>query len=273
MTRKEREQMKTLKRIAVLALMLALVLQTATLADAAFGAAAVKAGQAYTHEEMLTYAIQDEYLAQAEYQAYQKAFGDSNTFARLERAETNHIARLEELLGTYGFVIPENTAASLVKVPETIETAYLDSVAQEMENIDMYKAFLAQKDLPDDLRLVFTALMGTSQNHLRAAMRQVENAAGLRQGRQNAQSGMMNQRGNSFQSRQAKGGMDQRRQAMQERFGSMQGQGRFNRNFQNLGPQGMQHPNCPHWQNIAEDPAADENIETAPAPEPATPGN
>ena len=265
--------MKTLKKIVLMGLMLALVLQTAAMADAALGAAAVVPGQTYTHEQMLTYAIEDAYLAQAEYQAYQKAFGDSHVFARLERAETNHIARLEELMGTYGYAIPENSSASLVKVPAAIETAYLDGVALEIENIDMYKAFLAQKDLPNDLKLVFTALMGASQNHLRAVMRQVENAAGFRQGRQNAQSGMMNQRGNSFQNRQAKGRMDQRRQAMQERFDSMQGQGRFNRNFQNRGPQGMQHPNCPYWQNMTEDPAAIENIETSPAPETTTPGN
>lgn len=261
--------MKTFNKIALFGLLLALMLHTVALADDAYGASAVVQGQTYTHEKMLTYAIQDEYLAQAKYRAYQKAFGDSNTFARLERAEKNHIARLEELFKVYGYAIPENSAASLVKVPANIETAYLDVVAQEMENIDMYKAFLAQKDLPDDLKFVFTALMGASQNHLRAGMRQVENAAGLRQGRQNAQNGMMNQRGNSFKNRQAKGSMDQRRQAMQERFGSMQGQGRFNRNFQNRGPQGMQNPNCPCCQMMTEEPAVDNAAETAPT----TPGN
>ena len=264
--------MKTFKKIAIFGLLLALMLQTAALADEAYGASAVVAGQTYTHEQMLTYAIQDEYLAQAEYQAYKKAFGENKVFTRLERAETNHIARLEGLFNTYGYSIPENTAASLVKVPATIETAYLDGVALEIENIDMYNAFLAQKDLPDDLKLVFTALMGASQNHLRAAMRQVENAAGLRQGRQNTQSGMMNRRGNSFQNRQAKDGMDQCRKAMQERFDSMPGQGRFNHSFQNRGPQGMQHPNCPCCRMMTEDPYIDSTIETAPEPEATNPG-
>lgn len=59
--------MKTRKLLSLLALMLALALPVMGLAAEEYGAAAVKEGETYTLEQILTYAIQDEYLVRAEY--------------------------------------------------------------------------------------------------------------------------------------------------------------------------------------------------------------
>ena len=85
--------MKTLKKIVLMGLMLALVLQTAAMAQDDAGKAAIPTPQAYTNQEMLTYAIEDAYLSQAKYQAYQEAYGENRVFSRLLQAGENQLAR------------------------------------------------------------------------------------------------------------------------------------------------------------------------------------
>ena len=164
--------MKT-KKIAAMLLTLALMvaLPMATLAEDAFGSAAVTAGQTYTLEQMLTYAIQDEYMAQSEYAAIQTAYGANPPFANIAKAEDTHIALLETLFATYTLTVPENTAATRVTVPASLDAAYDAGIAAENANIAMYQNFLKQTDLPDDVRSAFTVLENASQNHLNAFSR------------------------------------------------------------------------------------------------------
>ena len=62
--------------MSVLALTLALAVPAMGLAAEGYGAAAVREGQTYTVEQMLIYALQDEYLARAEYKAIMEKFGE-----------------------------------------------------------------------------------------------------------------------------------------------------------------------------------------------------
>ncbi|NCB36222.1 MAG: hypothetical protein EOM58_09285, partial [Clostridia bacterium] len=59
-----------------------------------FGSASVTQGETYTLEQMLTYAMQDEYMAQAEYAAIIAAYGDNTPFANIINAEKTHVALL-----------------------------------------------------------------------------------------------------------------------------------------------------------------------------------
>lgn len=120
----------------------------------------------YTLEEMLTYAIQDEYLAQAEYNAIIDTFGEVRPFTNIVNAEQTHIDLLLPLFATYGIEVPANTAADSVVIPETITSAIATGVDAETANIAMYNTFLAQTDLPDDVRVVFEYLVSASNNHL-----------------------------------------------------------------------------------------------------------
>ncbi|HNW87282.1 MAG TPA: DUF2202 domain-containing protein [Candidatus Limiplasma sp.] len=164
--------MKTNKIAAMLlTLTLMVALPMATLAEDAFGSAAVTAGQTYTLEQMLTYAMQDEYMAQAEYGAIQTAYGANAPFANIQKAEDTHVALLQTLFATYNLTAPENTAAAKVTTPATLEDAYAVGVAAETANIAMYQTFLAQTDVPDDVRSAFTVLENASQNHLTAFSR------------------------------------------------------------------------------------------------------
>lgn len=161
--------------IKVLAITMALaLLPVFSLAEEAFGSAAVTEDTTYTLEEMLTFALQDEYLAEAEYIAIQDAFGVDNPFANIMDAEDTHQDTLLKLFETYGITVPENTAADYVVLPETLQETYEVGVEAEISNIAMYEAFLAQSDLPQDVVNAFTALMTASQSHLEAFSRNAE---------------------------------------------------------------------------------------------------
>ncbi len=178
--------MKRFSKLIALTLALA-ILPVAALATDAFGSAAVSEGQTYTLEEMLTYALQDEYMAQAEYVAIQEAFGVDNPYTNIIQAELTHQAELIALFEAYGFVVPANTAAEHVQLPATLEETYTIGVQAEINNIAMYEAFLAQGDLPDDVIAVFNELIKGSQSHLDAFTRNAEKS-GLGNGQGNGRS-------------------------------------------------------------------------------------
>ena len=160
--------MKNVKWTKLMALSLALLMPLVALGETPFGAAALSEGKTYTVEEMLTYAIQDEYLARAEYKVIMDAYGEQRPFINIMKAEGVHVQRLLPLFTAYGVTVPEDTALELTVKPDSLAAAYEAGVTAEVNNIAMYEAFLKQEDLPDDVRAVFEALTRASGNHLRA---------------------------------------------------------------------------------------------------------
>lgn len=169
--------------LKTLALTLALAaLPVLALAQDVSGSAAVAENATYTLEEMLTFAMQDEYAAQAAYAAIQTAFGEGNPFQSILQAEQTHQELLNALFTAYGIPVPANTAAQTA-VPATLTEAYQTGVNVEVANIKMYETFLAQSGLAQDVRDTFTALMEASKNHLAAFTRNAEKTGlGMRQG-------------------------------------------------------------------------------------------
>ena len=174
--------MKHVLKIIAVALAVA-VLPTLALAET-FGSAAVDGNTTYTLEQMLTYAMQDEYMAKAEYEAIQAAFGVNNPYTNIIKAEQTHQDELTELFQKYGIDVPSNTAADKAVVPATLQETYETGVAAEIANIAMYEVFLAQNDVPQDVRDTFEDLMKASQSHLEAFTRNVEKTgSGMGNGR------------------------------------------------------------------------------------------
>lgn len=187
--------MKRLLKVVAIAAALA-VLPVLALAEEAFGSASVDTGTSYTLAEMLTYAMQDEYLAEAEYIAIQEAFGVDNPYTNIMGAEVTHQESLQALFDAYGLAAPQNTAAEHVVLPETVQETYEIGVQAEIMNIAMYQAFLAQENLPQDVINTFTALMNASRSHLEAFTRNAENE------------GIQLSLGDGYQSGQDNGNMD-----------------------------------------------------------------
>ena len=133
-----------------------------------FGAAgAILYGEDLSIEQMMTYAIQDEYLARQTYEDIMAEYGEVTPFSNIIEAEVYHIELLTALFDTYGYTLPEDNAAAYVAAPRSFEEALQAGVVAEEDNIAMYTTFL-EYDLPDDVRGVFEDLRAASENHLAA---------------------------------------------------------------------------------------------------------
>ncbi|MDD3478371.1 MAG: DUF2202 domain-containing protein [Candidatus Izemoplasmatales bacterium] len=132
------------------------------------GSAAAITDESLTLEDMLVYALQDEYTAQAEYAAIIAAYGETRPFINIVAAEQTHIDLLLPLFAAYGIDVPANTASDNVILPDSLTSAIATGIQAEEMNIAMYQLFLNSPDLPDDVRNVFTYLLQASENHLNA---------------------------------------------------------------------------------------------------------
>ena len=145
---------------------------TPTTADLAlsvsgYGSAGAAADTNLSLADMVTYAIQDEYAARAEYEAILNSYGTVRPFSNILRAEETHIDTLLPLFIEYGITAPADEGATHAVLPDNLTSAYQTGVNAEVTNIAMYEQFLEQ-DLPADVRVVFESLMRASENHLRA---------------------------------------------------------------------------------------------------------
>ena len=188
--------MKNASKLLAAALALAILTMASMTALAEYGSGAVSGGQTYTTQQMLTYAIQDEYMALAEYRAIIEKHGALRPFTSLIEAEQRHIDLLKPLFTAYGVAVPEDDAAGRVTAPETLTEAYEAGLKAETDNTAMYGAFLSQT-LPDDVKAVFASLKAASENHRSTFERRISGQIGNAQGNRNGRgNGSMNGRGN-----------------------------------------------------------------------------
>ncbi|MGH0946896.1 ferritin family protein [Bacillus mycoides] len=132
-----------------------------------YGAKGALSSSTLTLPQMLTYALQDEYLAQARYDNILGNFGYIRTFAQIKEAELRHINALLPLFKRYQVPLPDDESQSFVTTPESIKAAYAAGVQGEIDNISMYERFLSL-NIPNDVRIVFSQLRNASLNHLAA---------------------------------------------------------------------------------------------------------
>lgn len=132
-----------------------------------YGAQGAKSEQNLTLEKMLIYAIQDEYLAHAEYDFILNTYGEQKPFSNIIGAEEKHIESLTLLFSSYKIALPQDTAKEYISHPKSVVESLKAGVQAEIDNIAMYEYFLKQQ-LPDDVRMVFIQLRDGSKGHLNA---------------------------------------------------------------------------------------------------------
>ncbi|MBF4692882.1 ferritin-like domain-containing protein [Fusibacter ferrireducens] len=168
---------KTMLFILVLTLVSAMSLSFADIEN--YGATGALENDTHTLDEMLIYAIQDEYTALAEYELIMSEYGTIRPFSNIAKAETNHISWLEPLFEKYDIDLPVNESDQIVVLPNSLTEAYQTGVDAEVFNISMYESFL-KEDLPADVKTVFEALKNASENHLNAFNNQVDRSSRFR---------------------------------------------------------------------------------------------
>lgn len=132
-----------------------------------FGAKYALEKDDFTVEEMLKYAIEDEFLARQEYECIMEEYGEQKPFSNIILAEVNHIEMIKEIYDSYEYDMPKDTAIDHVIIPESISDALEIGVQAEIDNIAMYNKFL-EYDLPEDIKDVFIKLRDASEKHLKA---------------------------------------------------------------------------------------------------------
>lgn len=126
-----------------------------------------------TINDMLTYAVQDEYLAHGEYVAVIEKFGKQRPYINIVKSEETHLSYLEEVYLSFNMEFPEDTSADHIVVPTDLLEAAKLGVQAEIDNIAMYELFMTF-DLPDNVYEVFYVLKSGSENHLKAFQKQVD---------------------------------------------------------------------------------------------------
>ncbi|MEI5908702.1 hypothetical protein WAK64_16765 [Bacillus spongiae] len=128
-----------------------------------------------TIEKVLHYAIQDEYLAQARYDAIHKKFGQVIPFVQIKKVEQQHIHALLHLSDLYNISPPENNAADFTPPPTTLRQAFQASVQAEIDNINMYEKFISDEGLPQELRNTMNDIAKASRIHISTLKRGADN--------------------------------------------------------------------------------------------------
>lgn len=126
-----------------------------------------------TSKTSLNKALDDEYKAQATYEAIMAKLGNIRPFIMIIRAEEQHISSLKALFDKYGLEIPGNPYTGKITSPQTLSEACTAGVDAEIANASLYKdELLPSVTEYEDITLVFTNLMNASQEkHLPAFQR------------------------------------------------------------------------------------------------------
>lgn len=121
-------------------------------------------------KDALEEALNDEYKAQATYDAVIAKYGEVRPFTQIVRAEKQHIAMLENLFQKYSLLLPPNTWSTRVVAPASLQEACKTGVAAETANAALYtNTLLPSVTNYPDITAVFEALRDASaQNHLPA---------------------------------------------------------------------------------------------------------
>jgi len=137
---------------------------------ATWGARAAAIDAELTVADMLRYAIEDEYLARAEYAAIQNKFGAQRPFSNIIKSEESHIGWLKDAYAKAALSLPKDEAAVFIVVPATLRDAFQAGVNAEIENIAMYESFivspLTNRSENASLKALFIRLRDASKNHL-----------------------------------------------------------------------------------------------------------
>ncbi|MFB9759000.1 hypothetical protein [Ectobacillus funiculus] len=140
--------------------------QTNTLQN--LGAKGALQDSSITLEKALTYALQDEYAAQARCDAVIQKFGAVKPFVRIKKAEQSHIETLLPLFKAYKVPVPKNQAANLTEAPVSLKAAFRVGIEKETDHISMYTKLLETPGIPADVQRAMTTIRHASLNHLAA---------------------------------------------------------------------------------------------------------
>jgi secreted protein with Ig-like and vWFA domain len=91
---------------------------------------------------MMHYAVDDEYLAQAEYRLILETYGSIKPYSNIVLSEGNHLSLLGQLFDLYQLPFPADPSVGHVVLPNSLLEAAQIGVEAEINNIEMYRYFM-----------------------------------------------------------------------------------------------------------------------------------
>ncbi len=114
----------------------------------------------------LTYSLEDEFLAQANYDIYIEEFGPIRPFVQNKVSEKHHIKKLLTLFKKYNINVPKDIGKKFTTKPNSLDHAFSEGIKKEKENISMYTKLQSIKVFPEDVLTIFQELKMESTIHL-----------------------------------------------------------------------------------------------------------
>ncbi|PQA89527.1 ferritin-like domain-containing protein [Hyphococcus luteus] len=119
----------------------------------------------------MTEAIEDEYKAQAAYEAVIEKFGLVRPFINIVDAEARHADALRRQFERLGASPPADQWKGKARAPATLREACEQAVAGEVENAAMYDRLLAQVEDQAVRQVLFNLKDASQSRHLPAFRR------------------------------------------------------------------------------------------------------
>ncbi len=119
-----------------------------------------------TINRILSYALENQMIAKAEYRGMINKYGISKPFIKLLKTQEPYIDMINSLFKSYNLKAPNKNWEQTVRIPENVDIFYADSAIKEKNIVEMYKGFLSE-EIPDDIRAAVQKLMELSLNHIR----------------------------------------------------------------------------------------------------------
>lgn len=115
---------------------------------------------------VLTAAYDNLKQSEAEYKALSEKFNMNKPFTKLIKRQEMYIDMLAQLYNEYGLTVPNKDWDNTVRLPNTPEEYYNNSLIKEKNLTEMYKTFL-KEELPQEVRSALYKLMELSANNAR----------------------------------------------------------------------------------------------------------
>lgn len=138
------------------------------------GQSAAEAAASNPVQSALLAALDDEYKAEATYQAVLDKHGDVRPFSNIIRAEQRHQEMVKAEMDRRGWTYGPNPYIGKIKVPATLLEACQTGVEAEIENIALYDRLLPQIDDAAARDVLIRLQSASRENHLPAFKRCVE---------------------------------------------------------------------------------------------------
>ncbi len=125
--------------------------------------------------EALSYALEDKYLKQANFDYSIEKYGSIRPFVQIKIEDQHQMSMLLPLFKKYNIMLPKDRARHYIKKDTgSLYQVFQIQIGRERNAIKMYKKFLSIREFPKDILDTFQEQLIVSQKHLESLEQNVK---------------------------------------------------------------------------------------------------